>query len=210
MANLTWIEMLYWACAIGGGTLFIIRVIMTFVGGGLDGDLGDASSDVEFHSDIGGHTDLHSDIGNDADGHHHADDANFSFKLASLQGLTAFFTLFGLVGLALVRLRWHVLLTFIGATAAGLLAVWLLGLLLLQMKRLQSEGTLDIRNAIGQTGSVYLTIPANGSGQVQVTVQGSLRIFNAVSRDKNKISTGAGVRVTDITADNTLVVEQIG
>jgi len=83
-------------------------------------------------------------------------------------------------------------------------------LLLLQMKRLQSEGTLDIRNAIGQTGSVYLTIPANGSGQVQVTVQGSLRIFNAVSQDKNKISTGAGVRVTDITADNTLVVEQIG
>lgn len=197
MGNLSWIEIFYWACAIGGGTLFILRTIMIFVGGGLDHDLGDISTDVEVHTDLG--ADTTSD---------HPGDADLSFKLASLQGLTAFFTIFGLVGLALLRLDWHVLLTFLGATAAGLLAVWILGILFTQMKRLQSEGTLNIKNAVGQTGAVYLTIPAEGSGQVRVTVQGSLRIFNAVSQNKKKIPTGAGIRVVGITADNTLVVEK--
>jgi membrane protein implicated in regulation of membrane protease activity len=211
MSGLTWIEILYWVCAIGGGTLFILRMIMVILGMGGAHDV----SDVGGGHDIGdvGHTgDIHADVGHDASADttsDHAQDADVSFKLASLQGLTAFFTIFGLVGLALVRLGWHALLTFLGASAAGLLAVWILGLLFSQMKRLHSEGTLDIKNAIGQTGSVYLTIPEGGSGQAQVTVQGSLRIIDAVARDKKKIPTGEGIRVVDITAGNMLVVEKL-
>lgn len=200
MNDLTWIEIFYWICAIGGGTLFILRTIMVLIGVGADhgvDNVGDISIDTEVAHDL--HTDTNSD---------HAQDADVSFKLISLQGLTAFFTIFGLVGLALVKLEWHILLTFLGASAAGLLAVWILSLLFSQMKRLQSEGTLNIHNAIGQTGSVYLTIPEKGSGQVRLAIQGSLKIFDAISNDKTRIPTGEGIRVVGITADNTLVVEK--
>ncbi|MBN2388143.1 MAG: NfeD family protein [Anaerolineales bacterium] len=201
MSELTWIEIFYWVCAIGGGTLFLLRTIMVMIGIGGDHDISDIGDTGDVPMDIP--HDAHADAAGD-----HADAADVSFKFASLQGLTAFFTIFGLVGLALVQLEWHVLLTFLGASAAGILAVWILGMLFMQMKRLQSEGTLDIQNAIGQTGSVYLTIPEGGSGQVRVPVQGSLHIMDAVSTNKKKISTGEGIRVVGITADNLLVVEK--
>ena len=35
MNDLTWIEIIYWAATIIGGTLFILRVIMLFIGGGV-------------------------------------------------------------------------------------------------------------------------------------------------------------------------------
>ena len=76
------------------------------------------------------------------------------------------------------------------------------------MGRLQSDGTMQIHNAIGQNGSVYLTIPAKGSGQVRVAVQGSLKILNAVSKDGKKIATGENIQVVDISGSDTLIVEK--
>jgi membrane protein implicated in regulation of membrane protease activity len=126
-----------------------------------------------------------------------------------MQGLTAFFMMFGLIGLALVRANLATGLTILGGTAAGMFAVWLISILFSQMKRLQSDGTINVQNAVGATGSVYLTIPAKGSGRIQVAVQGSLRIIDAIAKDKKAIGTGTKVRVVEVLEDNTLVVEKI-
>jgi hypothetical protein len=91
--------------------------------------------------------------------------------------------------------RSAVWLTVIGGMAAGLVTVAVTGLIFSQMKRLQTDGTINIQNTIGQEGSVYLTIPKNGTGQVQIIVQGSLKIFDAVSKSKNVIATGEKVQV---------------
>jgi len=123
--------------------------------------------------------------------------------------LTAFFMMFGLVGLALLKTKIAVALTMFGGGVAGLFAVWVISLILAQMKRLQSDGTLNIQNAIGQSGSVYLIIPTKGTGQVQVTVQGALRIFDAISTDGDIIETGKKIRVSGTIDNNTLVVENI-
>ena len=77
-----------------------------------------------------------------------------------------------------------------------------------QMKRLQTEGTINIQNTIGTEGSVYLTIPKNGTGQVQIIVQGSLKIFDAISKKKNVIATGEKIQVVGVASGNTLVVEK--
>jgi membrane protein implicated in regulation of membrane protease activity len=77
------------------------------------------------------------------------------------------------------------------------------------MRRMQSDGTLRISNAIGEEGTVYLTIPDNGTGQVQVAVQGGLKIFNAVSANHQRIPTGASIRVVKIVSGNMLMVEQV-
>jgi len=200
MSELTWIEIIYWGSTIIGGTLFLLRTIMLLVGGGLGGG--------EFETDFDGDLHIDHDVLSGVD---HTDtfaDTDFSFKLLSMQGLTAFFMMFGLVGLALVKANVATILTIIGGGIAGLFAVWLISIIFSQMKRFQSDGTLRIQNAIGQNGSVYLAIPAKGTGQVQVSVQGRMRIFDAVSSDGKKIATGEKIRVTEIINNNTLSVEK--
>jgi hypothetical protein len=56
---------------------------------------------------------------------------------------------------------------------------------------------------------VYLGIPPKGSGQVQVPVQGALKIFDAVSKEGKNIKTGKKVRVTGTVDNKTLIVEEI-
>lgn len=192
MAGLTWIEIIYWASTIVGGTLFILRVILMFIGGGAGDDAIDSALDP----------------GGDALTGDPAD-ADISFKLLSVQGLTSFFMMFGLVGLALLRANLHELITIVGGILAGLAMVAITGVVFTQMKRLQTEGTIKIQNTIGSDGTVYLTIPKNGTGQVQVIVQGSLKIFDAVSANKNQIATGEKVRVTGVASGNTLIVEKL-
>lgn len=195
MNGLSWIEIIYWASTIIGGTLFILRAAMMLLGGGLS-DGTDAGLDL----------DLNGDFDADISGDH--TDADVSFKLISIQGLTSFFMMFGLVGLALLKANVPVLLTVFGGMIAGLITVAITGLVFSQMKRLQTEGTIDIRNTIGTEGSVYLTIPKNGTGQVQLIVQGSLKIFDAVSNTKNVIATGEKIHVVGVASGNTLIVEK--
>lgn len=185
MSGLTWIEIIYWASTIIGGTLFVLRVIMMFVGGGVSDDAIDSAIDTGDAADT--------DIG---------------FKLMSVQGLTSFFMMFGLVGLALLTAGLPVFWTVLGGMIAGLVTVAITGLIFTQMRRLQTEGTINIQNAIGTEGSVYLTVPKNGTGQVQIIVQGSLKIFDAVSHNKNVIPTGEKVQVVGVTSGNTLIVEK--
>ena len=194
MNGLTWIEIIYWASTIIGGTLFILRVAMLLLG------LTDGAVDSAPDMDVSG--DFDSDLSVD-----HAD-ADISFKLLSLQGLTSFFMMFGLVGLALLKANLPILLTVFGGTIAGLITVVITGLVFSQMKRLQTEGTINIQNTIGTEGSVYLTIPKNGTGQVQIIVQGSLKIFDAISKKKNVIATGEKIQVVGVASGNTLVVEK--
>lgn len=196
MAGLSWIEIIYWAATIIGGTLFLLRLIMMFIGGGL------SDGDVDIPHDIHMDADLHPDVSADHP------DADISFKLLSVQGLTSFFMMFGLVGLALLKSNLPVLVTVLGGTVAGLATVGITGLIFTQMKRLQMEGTINIQNTVGTQGSVYLTIPQNGTGQVQIIVQGSLKIFDAMSNSKKMIATGEKVQVVGVASGNTLLVEK--
>jgi len=189
------IEKVFFFSAVLGGVMFFIRMVLMFIGGhhgGTDvGDVGDG--------DVG-------DAGVDA---HHGD-ADASFKAISLQSITAFFMMFGLVGLALSRQsKFPESLSILGAVIGGGLSVWIIGKVFSSMGRLQSEGTLDIRNAIGEEGVVYLTIPADGKGVVQISVQDTLRELNAVSHDKTRIKTGDRVIVEDVVGGNILVVKKV-
>lgn len=183
LATLTPLQKFFFACAAFGGILFLARTVLMFVGVG-DGDMGDA--------DIGG-------------------DADSSFTLLSLHGLTAFFMMFGLVGLALSKQSGvGDPLAVVGSLAAGGITVWIIGRIFVGMKKLQSDGTLKMQNAVGQEGTVYLTISAGGTGKIRLTVQDQLRIFDAVAADPQEtIKTDARVRVTQVVSGNILMVERV-
>ena len=192
MAGLTWIEIIYWASTSIGGTLFVLRVIMMFLGGSVSEDALDSALDTGGDVPTG-----------------ESADADISFQLISIQGMTSFFMMFGLVGLALLKAGLPVLITVLGGILAGLATVAITGLVFSQMKRLQTDGTIRIQNTIGSEGNVYLTIPKNGTGQVQIIAQGSLKIFDAVSSNKSVITTGEKVHVVGVTGGNTLIVEKL-
>jgi hypothetical protein len=203
---MNWLETVYIGSAVIGGTLFILRMLTMIVGGM---DFGDSDVPTDFDAGFDG------DIAGDFDGGMELDEivdhssSDLSFKFLSLQGLTAFFMMFGIIGLALHRANLWAVVSIAGGTLAGLFTVWLMGIIFAAMLRLQSEGTLNIRNAIGQQGTVYLTIPKEGSGQVRVVVQGSQRVMDAVSQDKNMIPTHEKIKVVGVVDNQTLIVTKL-
>jgi hypothetical protein len=194
-SNLAGLEVFFLACAAIGGVFVLIRLVTQFMGGDTDGG-----------ADAGGGVDVHVDTGPDVDAHHA--DSDVGFKFLSLHGLTSFFLMFGLTGFALFRQSdaGH-LVSILGAMAAGFASVWIIGKLFEMTGRLQSSGTVPLKNAIGCEGSVYLTIPAGGPGKVMITVSNRLREFDAVSGDRAELKTGVPVRVTALSGDK-LVVEK--
>ena len=79
------------------------------------------------------------------------------------------------------------------------------------MGKLTDSGTLNLQNAIGKVGSVYLTIPAkrDGLGKVQVKVQG-LRTLDAMTDYEEEIKTGSVIEVVEILNNEILVVKLSG
>ncbi len=226
---MTSLEVFYLLCAITGGVLFTLRAIMFFVAGGFDAEFGsdmdgaegldldggmdlaggmdldlDGVPDVDFDGDIGDLGDV--DVAGMDEAYTNTD---VSFKFISLQGLTAFFMMFGLAGLALSKSAQPDLVSLGGGIIAGAFTVWVLSRIFIGAQKLQSEGTLNMQNAIGLEGTVYLRIPAGDIGKVNLVLQGALKEFNAVAADKQPIKTGERVRVLGLTAGETLVVERI-
>lgn len=185
--SLSPVQKVFLFCALVGGIIFVVRIVLMAIG-------------LSDHDVDGGSLDH-------IDGH---GDSDTSFKLFSLHGLTCFFMMFGLVGLGLSRQFWvpDIIAAAIG-TIAGLFTFWVIARLFSSMTKLQSDGTLKLSNAIGQQGKVYLTIPAQGTGQVQVAFQGRLMIYDAISANKEEIKTGDQIVVIDIAGGNILVVEQL-
>ncbi len=175
---------IYTICAIAGVAVLVLRLVLLAIGL----DHGDAP-------------DISVESADDALGSHEG-----GMNLLSMQSIAGFFAMFGLVGLGLLQIKAPEIWTLLGALVAGGLTAWATTLIFVQMLRLRSEGTMVISDAIGQVGSVYLTIPENGSGVVSVTVRGALRSLDAVSENGTKIVTGSMVRVVGISAGKTLIV----
>ena len=180
MSGLT---LVFTVCAVAGGLLFLIRLIIQLVGGGGDFD----------HDLGGGHDFSHSDA---------------SFKVLSFQAITAFLTMFGLAGRALLLdSRTGPGVAVAGAAIAGGVSVWIIGKLFSGARKLQSSGTLPLDAAVGATGEVYLNIPAAGSGQVQVTYKEHQRVHDALSESGEALKTGTPVTVSAVRG-NALVVRR--
>lgn len=186
LESFTGIQKVYIYCIIVGGVFFLVRLSLTFLG------MGD-------HHDI--------DHAGDVDGHDHpTPDADF--KLLSIQGFTAFLLIFGTFGLAAARSsHLSTLQSCTIGVLSGLAMVWLVNKLFHLFSKMQHAGNIDLKNAIGQVGSVYLTITSLTPGKVTVLVQGRLMTLDATT-NADSIPTGTQVRVVAI-LNNMLLVEPL-
>lgn len=174
---------------------------------GLDLD-GDGIPDVD--ADLDADVDADLDDGGEPDGS--AQDTGGSLfaglRLFTLRGVVAFLAIFGWGTLWLLRMGLHPLAALFFGSAMGVWAMVLVAVLLRVALRLQEDGTVLIQNALGLSGTVYLTIPPSrhGAGKVTVLVQEKLCEFLAVTDEPEALPTGDEILVIGVSGRDTLVV----
>jgi hypothetical protein len=172
---------IYLGCAAVGGLLLVIQMVLALLGGDADADA-DADADV-----------------------HDGEGPGLGFRT-----VVAFITFFGIAGMAARSAGVAPVPTLIIAVATGGVAFWLVGLLMMQLNRLRSSGTVDVKNAVGVEAKVYLTVPAEKSGEGRVTVplQGRTHQFKAITAGA-AIPTGKLCKVVAVHGGDTLEVEGV-
>lgn len=184
-AALTLFEKIYWVIALISSVIFVILLVMTILGGDAeDFDGGDVDADID-------------------------GDTGIEFQFLSFKNLMGFFTIFGWSGIACLDSGLSTGLTVLISTICGLLMMFVMAALFYYLGKLQSSGTLKLKNALNQVGEVYLTIGANRAsiGKVSVTVQGTLRELEALTDEDKDLVLGNVVRVKSITDNGILIVE---
>lgn len=209
-SNLDALETLFIVFALGGGIpLLITFILQFFIGSGDAGGVDDALHGASAHAGAGDISGAPTDAiaGDPAN----AVGAVLSFKFLSFQGITAFFTMFGLVGFALYRQgAFGPVISIVGGAVAGIICVWIISRLFAFFNRLQSSGSIPITSAINCAGEVYLSIPEGGTGKVMVSVEGRLREYDAMAEDGKRLATGARIRVTRVAGTTLFVRPDLG
>ena len=184
LGDVTGIDMLFAASALVGGILFTLYFFLLMIGG-IATDIFDGLFGIDV------------DMGADA-----------SFKALTFQGIMAFLMFFGLAGLYVTKSGGGPSPAILAGAIAGGASMYFTGKLFELFVNLQQDGTVELSEAIGAKGQVYLRITDEGVGQVTVEVNEAQRTFNAKSEDGAGIATGDFIEVVD-TIGEVLVVKRI-
>ena len=177
------LEQIYWCFAIPSSLAFVIIILTTFIGGNVGGDAGDADMDVEADEGIG-------------------------FQFFTIKNMVGFFTIFSWTGLVCIDSGYGLGTTLIASTASGTAMMAIMAFIFYMLSKLVDSGTMDLKNAIGNVGEVYLPIKGNRDsfGKVQINVQGQLRTLDAMTDGEDDLRTGVVVEVLDIINNQILLV----
>ncbi len=199
--------------AIPSTLLLVIQTLLSMFGmhdGGMGHDFSDTSGldlDVDTNVDIdipdSGDMDMHHSI----DG---GDPSDFvSMHLFTLQTVVTFLTVFSWSSIALLSAEVPTALAVVIGAALGVCTMVLVAKIVQLSMRLTENGTMDLKNAIGETATVYIPCPPKnqGMGKVTVTIQGQLMEFGAFNNGDEILKTGTQVTVIDVRGDD-LIVEK--
>ena len=182
--ELQMVEQIYWGIAILSTIFFAIQLVLTFLG-----------ADAEVDAELELSTDAEVDT-----------DTGMGFQFFTLKNLLGFFTLFGWTGLGCLDMGMSLFPTLAISTGSGLIMMSIMATIFYFMSRLTDSGTLNIKNTIGKTGTVYLVVPPKRSaaGKVNLDIQGRNIEMNAITDDEEEIPTGAIITVTEVVNNNIL------
>jgi len=179
------LEMIFMMCAFLGTAFFLILMAMMMLGDILGGVF-----DSVFDTDM-------------------SMDSDLSFELFSIQGLAAATMMFGYVGMFTLSATDTEVFAVIAGGMAAAASMYGVGMMLKGINSLQADGTMKYEDAIGERGQVYSRIRAGESGEVQVSVDGTLRTLTARAKDKTlHLPTGEFIRVLDFIG-STLIIEPL-
>jgi hypothetical protein len=187
-SNLPAFEKIFWYFAIPFSLVFLVRLISALTGFGGSDDDGDSS-----------------DLGEFEEGSNFLED----FRLFTLQNFIIFFTGFGWGGIYAVNTGFSPSMTVVFAFFIGLFLMFSVAGMFYLITRLSESGNINLSNALNTTGRVYLPIPGHksGTGQVQISVQGSFREVAAMT-EGDALPTGTPIKVTSVVNQEILMVKR--
>ena len=185
-SELDMMSQIYWIITAPSTLIFILVLLLTVF-----------SSDAD--------TDVHTDFD-----HSFADGDGIPFQFLSIKNVVGFFTMFGWSGLGFISGGFAPWLVILLSFICGFLMMLAMASLFYFMSKLAESGNMNMKNAIGHSGEVYLTIPANrhGFGKVQIMVQGSLQTLDAMTDDPEPIITSSIIQVIDVIDNQILLVRR--
>jgi hypothetical protein len=189
----------YTICAVLGSTLMVCQFLLSLLGVGHHHEFG---SDAEATHDFGGHD--HPAEGHDVD---HDAHASWFVGVLTFRTLVAALLFFGLAGRAAEATDLDTATCLLVALCAGGAALFGVAWMMRTLYRLRADGTVRIDRAVGSSGTVYLTVPANntGLGKVLLNVQNRTVEYQAVTPHQ-ALPTGAPVKVLAIVNADTVEV----
>ncbi len=191
-ADLSPVMKLLWGVTLTATLIFIIQTVMTFLGADADG----TDFDMDVDTSLDG-TDL-SNIDSGA-------------NLYTFRNFVNFFLGFGWTAIILQPSVKSTAVLVIISVLVGVALVALVMYMFKWLYSMQQSGNINVyKAAVGCQGKCYLRIPGEraGEGKVQITIQGAVREYDAVT-DGDEIKTGASVKVLEAIDGNTLLVEEL-
>lgn len=180
----------YWGIAIFASGVFLIQMVLTFIGIG-DADGGDADFDL-------------------GDGSGDTLDTGGTLQLFSVRNIINFLLGVGWGGVCFSGSISNTFLLALCALLTGCVFVTVFIMLFRQMRRLEHDGAFHIEDCVGQVADVYLRIPAQrqGEGKIQFSFNGSVQELPAITEGP-AIATGQKVRVCQVIGGHTVLVESL-
>jgi hypothetical protein len=180
-------QQIAWAIAISTSLIFIVQMIMTFVG---------MDSNVDFSAEVGDSsvTEL----------------TSTPFQLFTFRNFINFFLGFSwsyIVFDGLIDSKFWVILI---SVFVGIFLVLGVMFIFYGLSKMVESGNISIHQSVGLTATVYIPIQGNmeGKGKVQVSIQNSVREYDAITKGE-ALKTGTIVKIKEVVEGNILCVEKL-
>jgi len=185
--------------------------------------IGLSGGDTDFDADADIEVDAHLDV--DADGldMDHVDidqieahsleqagESTVAFRVFSIRAILAFCTMFAWAAALYMDRGKSTAVSLTYAFVWGLAGWALVAAVLYWLRKLAETGTQNIGSCVGRSGVVYLNIPADGQGEVRMTVSGRVTILKARSADGEQIRAGTPVKAVRALDSTTVEVASAG
>jgi len=133
---------------------------------------------------------------------------DFVLSMFNFQGVVAGATVFGLVGLAATAAKFSAWAAPAIAFAAALVMMALVDAMFSVMANMDSDGTIDLQQAVGKAATVYLGIPGKneGQGKITMTLQQRTMEFPAVTFKDAPLEAGRNVQVVAVVDGSVMLV----
>mgnify|MGYP001178228519 CR=1 FL=1 len=174
----------FWFVAIPASLVFIVQMVMTFIGADSTDGL-----EADFDSDLSG--------------------GDAPFQLFSLRNLVNFLLGFSWMGISFYSTISSKPLLLVLSILVGAFFVFLFFIIIRQVQKLAEDNSFRISDTLNKTAEVYLTIPGNktGKGKIMISVKGAFHELEAIT-ERESIPSGSVVKVVRI-ENNILIVEKI-
>ena len=173
--------MIYYYVAMFATILFVIKLVLFATVGG------DAEVAADFNSEI---------------------DTDCSFNFISIQSVIAFFMGFGWMGYAaLEQFNFSQLITFGVSFVVGVIFMFITAYLMFLVKKLEKRVKKDKCSAVGQVAKAYTKFAPQGTGQVEVEINGQLLVVEAKNDSDEEINSFELVKVTKV-VDEILYIQK--